>query len=90
MADARKVRSLKKRKVEKEKEAKLKKKQEWANRVKTITPILIRKGPTKEGKASTVPQIRNYLKKEKKLKGGELKAITIDNVTEKWLEYVNN
>ena len=33
---------------------------------------------------------RDYLKKEKKLKGGELMAITVENVMEKWLEYVNN
>ena len=90
LADAREVRAVKKRKVEKENEAKLKKKQEWAIRVQTITPVLIRKGFTKEGKTSSVPQIRNYLKKEKKLKGGELKAITADNVMEKWLEYVTN
>ena len=71
------------------KEVKLKK-QEWASRVRIITPVLIRKGFTREGKASSVHQIRNYLKKEKKLKGAELKAITEDNVMEKWLEYVNN
>ena len=63
---------------------------EWANRVQTMTPILVRKGFTKEGKTSSVSQIRNFLKKEKKLKGGELKAITVDNVMEKWLEYVTN
>ena len=90
LAADREVRAVKRRKIEKEKEAKLKKKQEWATRVQTITPILIRKGFTKEGKTSSVPQIRNYLKKEKKLKGGELKAITVDNVMEKWLEYVND
>ena len=56
------------------KEVKLKK-QEWASRVRIITPVLIRKGFTREGKASSVHQIRNYLKKEKKLTGAELKQL---------------
>ena len=53
------------------------KKQEWATQVRSMTPVLIRKGFTREGKASSVPQIRNYLKKEKKLRGAELKTSTV-------------
>ena len=54
-----------------------------------ITPVVIRKGFTREGKASSVHHIRNYLKKEKNLKGAELKVtVTEDNVMEQWLEHV--
>ena len=68
------------------KEKKRKEKEAWAEKVSHNTPILVATGHTKEGKASSVPQVRTYLKKVKKLKAKVVKEITKENVLEKWQE----
>ena len=49
----REKRALKNQKLDAEKDA-------WAEKVSYITPILVAAGHTKEGKASSMPQVRNY------------------------------
>ena len=56
----------KKAKLEKEKKAAAKLK--WAEKVKQITPVLQADGKTKQGKASSFAQIRDFLKKKHKVK----------------------
>ena len=72
--------------MEADKEKKRKEKEVCAEKVSHITPILVAAGSTKEGKASSVPQVRAYLKKVKKLKARVLEEITKENVLEKWQE----
>ena len=51
-----------------------------------ITAILIAKNITKPGKVSSVPQVRKFLIKKKKLKRKDQKTITESDVVEKWAE----
>ena len=86
LSEHREKRALRKQKLEAEKEKKRKEKEMWAEKVSSITPVLVAASFTKDGKASSVPQIRRYLKKVKKLKPAVLKEITKENVLEKWRE----
>ena len=59
-------REEKRKKQKMEKEEKEKAKKAWAESVKHITPRLVAAGKTKEAKASSFPQIRDFLKKKHK------------------------
>ena len=50
------------------------------------TDVLIAEQITKQGKVASVPQVRKFLIKKKKLKRKEQKTITESNVVEKWAE----
>ena len=76
----------KKRKRNDEEEKKKKRKLAWKEKMSSITTILIAANVTKPGKVSSVPQVRNYLVKKKKLARKDQKTITETNVVEKWNE----
>ena len=79
---------LEKRKKQKlEQEAKEKAKKEWAEKVKHITPLLVAAGKTREGKASSFAQIRDFLKKKHKPNKTEFATWTSENILEKWNNY---
>ena len=79
----RKKKAEKKRKRNDEEEKKKKRKLAWKEKMSSITTILIAANVTKPGKVSSVPQVRNYLVKKKKLARKDQKTITETNVVEK-------
>ena len=83
----REEREEKRKKQKMEKEAKEKAKKAWAESVKHITPQLMAVGKTKEGKASSFPQIRDFLRKKHKPSKSEFASWTADNIVEKWNSY---
>ena len=86
----RKEKALKKRKREEEQEKNKRKKLDWKTKMSDITPVLISAQITKPGKVSSVPQVRKFLVKEKKLARKDQKTITETNVVEKWAELYGN
>ena len=86
LAEHRKKRAAKKRKREEEEEKKKKAKLDWKAKMSHITPILIEAQITKPGKVSSVPQVRKFLLKKKKIARKDQKTITETNVVEKWTE----
>ena len=79
-----------KRKREEEQEKNKRKKLDWKTKMSDITPVLISAQITKPGKVSSVPQVRKFLVKEKKLARKDQKTITETNVVEKWAELYGN
>ena len=90
LAQYRKEKALKKRKREEEQEKNKRKKLDWKTKMSDITPVLISAQITKPGKVSSVPQVRKFLVKEKKLARKDQKTITETNVVEKWAELYGN
>ena len=86
LEEYRKEKALKKRKREEKEEQKKKAKLAWKAKMSEITPILIAENFTKAGKVSSVPQVRKYLIKKKKLARKQQKTIKETNVVEKWNE----
>ena len=82
----RQKKAAKKRKREEEAEKKKRAKLAWKTKMSEITAILIAENITKPGKVSSVPQVRTFLIKKKKLKRKDQKTITESNVVEKWAE----
>ena len=80
-------REEKRKKQQLEKEAKEKAKKAWEESVKHITPRLVAAGKTKEAKASSFPQIRDFLKKKHKPSKSEFATWTADNIIAKWNSY---
>ena len=62
----REERDIKTKKRKQEDERRRVEKQKWAKAVEHITPVLVEVGKTREGKVSTFPQIRDFLKKKYK------------------------
>ena len=88
---------IKRKRVEREEKRKKRKeedeqrrleRQQWADKVKHITPVLIQAGKTREGKASTFAQIRDYLKRKFKPGKAEFQAWNASNIVQKWNGYM--
>jgi len=72
----------KKQKIEQQ--AKADAKRAWKEKVKHITPVLVAAEKTKDGKASSFAQIRDFLKKKCKPSKPEFATWTAENIVEKW------
>ena len=83
----REEREEKRKKRKKEDQKRQEEKQKWAEEVKDITPILTRAGKTREGKVSTFPQIRDFLKKAYKPTKAEFQTWDASNIVQKWNNY---
>ena len=82
----RRKKAAKKRKREEEEEKKKRTKLAWKTKMSEITAVLIAENITKQGKVGSVPQVRKFLIKKKKLNRKDQKTITESNVVEKWAE----
>ena len=58
-----------------------------AEEVKDITPVLMQAGNTREGKVSTFPQIRDFLKKAYKPTKAEFQTWDASNIVQKRNDY---
>jgi len=56
----------------------------WKKKVELITPILIPAKKTREGKASSFPQIRDFLRKKHGISKPQTSSWNADNIVEKW------
>jgi len=55
----------------------------WKEKVKQITPILIAAKKTREGKTSSFPQIRYFLRKKHGISKSQTSSWNVDNIVEK-------
>ena len=83
----REEREEKKKKRKKEDEKRREERKKWAEEVKDITPVLTRAGKTREGKVSTFPQIRDFMKKAYKPSKAEFQTWDASNIVQKWNSY---
>ena len=56
----------------------------WKEKVEHITPILIAAKKTREGEASSFPQIRDFLRKKHGISKSQTSSWNADNIVEKW------
>ena len=77
----------KRKKQKMEKEAKEKAKKSLCRECETYHSQLMAVGKTKEGKGSSFPQIRDFLRQKHKPSKSELASLTADNINEKWNSY---
>ena len=77
------IREDRRKKQKIEQQAKADAKRAWKDKVKHITPVLVAAEKNKDGKASSFPQIRDFLKKKKcKLSRTEFATWTAENIVE--------
>ena len=60
---------------------------EYSANAEKVKPLLVAAGKTREGKASSFAQIRDFLKKKHKPNKTEFATWTSENILEKWNNY---
>ena len=78
------IREERRKKQKIEHQAKADANRAWKDKVKHITPVLVAVEKNKDDKASSFPQIRDFLKKKCKLSRTEFATWTAENIVEKW------
>ena len=87
MKRKREERAVRVKKGKLEEAAKLVAWEAWKKKVKHMTPILIAAKKTREGKASSFPQIRDFLRKKHGVSKSQTSSWNGDNIVEK-MEWV--
>ena len=81
------IREERRKKQKIEQQAKADANRAWKDKVKHITPVLVAAEKNKDGKASSFPQIRDFLKKKCKPSKTEFVTWTAGNIVEKWNDF---